>query len=54
VYAIILLIEIVFAFTVTEVASNKIIYTIYISFSFFCEGGMFTIFPALAANIYGA
>jgi MFS family permease len=54
VYALILLIEIILPFTITIISHSRVMFGIWIPLSSICEGGHYTIFPALASNIYGA
>lgn len=54
VYGIIAFCLTVLAFTINEVSQNRVMYQIWIGLIFAMEGGHFSIFPALAASIYGA
>lgn len=54
VYATILFCLIILAFTINEIATNRTLYQIWIGACFAMEGGHFSIFPAVACNIYGA
>jgi nitrate/nitrite transporter NarK len=54
VYATILFFLTLLSFTLTGISQSKLLYQIWIGLTFAMEGGHFSIFPALAANIYGA
>jgi len=55
VYAIILFFLTLLAFTMHDYGSrSKLLYQIWIGGCFAMEGGHFSIFPAVACNIYGA
>lgn len=47
-------IEIGLAFTLMQVVQSRVLYAIWLALTFVAEGGHFTIFPALACNLYGA
>jgi predicted MFS family arabinose efflux permease len=53
VYGIMLFLEIFLSFTLNYVTESRLLYAIWVLFIFLCEGGHFSIFPALACNIYG-
>lgn len=48
VYKMILVTEIILAFTIMRVTHSESLYVVWIIFTNFCEGGHFTIFPTVA------
>lgn len=53
VYMIILIMQIVLAFSMTTVSSNPQMYTAWVCMTWSCEGGQQAIFPPLAGQVYG-
>jgi len=53
VYTILLLLQISLSLSMTSVAHNPILYTIWVCTTWSCEGGQQSIFPALAGQVYG-
>lgn len=54
VYGIIVFSLTILAFTIEQISASRVLYQTWIGLIFAMEGGHFSIFPALAANIYGA
>jgi nitrate/nitrite transporter NarK len=54
VYATILFFLTILAFTINEISHSRVLYQLWIGLIFAMEGGHFSIFPAVACNIYGA
>ena len=53
VYICLLVLQCILASTIYAVRSNEVIYPIWVSLSFLCEGGHFSMFPAAAMRIFG-
>ena len=52
-YAFMLIMQIALNFTIKLVATNKILYCLWISLMLLCEGGHFTLVPNALKKIYG-
>ena len=53
VYTVLLLLQIGLAFSMTSIATNPTLYTIWVCAAWSCEGGQQSIFPPLAGQVYG-
>lgn len=52
-YAFILLMNVIFGFTLPLVRSNRTLYFIWICIIVHCEGGHFTLVPTICAKLFG-
>jgi MFS transporter, OFA family, oxalate/formate antiporter len=53
VYTCLLTLQLIVAFSIYSVKESAFFYTLWVSFSFLCEGGHFSMFPTLSAKIFG-
>ena len=53
IYMMLLVIQLVCAFTLYSAKDNTVLYSILLSLAFLCEGGHFSTFPAAAVKLYG-
>jgi hypothetical protein len=53
VYGILITVQILLAFTFPLVVANKVLFLIWVSLTYFCEGGHFTLAPAIYKKLFG-
>ena len=53
VYMVLLVLQLILAFSMTTIADNPTLYTIWVCVTWSCEGGQQSIFPPLAGQVYG-
>lgn len=53
IYLVIMLIQLTISCTLWNVKDNNFLYPLWISLSFLCEGGHFSMFPTVTAKIFG-
>jgi nitrate/nitrite transporter NarK len=53
VYVVLLILQLALSLTIFQVKENEYLYVIWISLSFLCEGGHFSMFPPVVCKIFG-